>query len=87
LQTCSNKHACPYILFDFFLLQATTTTKYNGLRATYGATYMQKRVDIASDWGSALWAVESDLSSASSNGKESPQSLCAILLSTMFGVF
>jgi hypothetical protein len=36
-------------------------------------------VAIAGNWGSAPMAVESDLSSASSNGKESLQSLCAIL--------
>jgi hypothetical protein len=42
---------------------------------------MQYRVAIAGKWGSAPMPVERDLSSASSNGKESLQSLCAILLS------
>jgi hypothetical protein len=41
--------------------------------------YMEKSMAVAGDWGSAPTAVESDLSSASSNGKESLQSLCAIL--------
>jgi hypothetical protein len=37
---------------------------------------MQNSVAIAGNWGSAPMAVERDQSSASSNGKESLQSLC-----------